>query len=189
MGVMIFFSLSLKACALYSIGYKHHSLPGGYKEVAVLLFKNETQEVGLEKDFTNALIRQFQESQVAKIVDVSLSSVILRGSIKQVVYKPNSFIESRRLPDGRLSLPPSTALASSYDVIVRLNLKLAQKDTGKVIWERNMKEESSYHSPQIGISRLNSSNALYNHIARKDSIKEIAKEMMSKAHDLMIEQF
>lgn len=184
-----FCSFFLNACVLYSIGYRHHSLPGNYKKVAVFLFKNDTQEVGLETDFTHALIRQFKRSQVVKVVGLSSALVFLEGSIINVTYKPKSFIEPLRLPDGRLSLPSSTVLVSSYDVIIHLNLKLIQKENQKVIWETRMKEESSYHSPQIGMERINSSNALYNHSARRDKIKEMAENMMTKAHDLMMERF
>lgn len=165
------------------MGYQEQALPEQHKTVAIPLFHNKTHEPGVEKDFTTALVRQFAKSQAAQVVPRSSASVFLEGSIQKVQYKPVSFrdfFDSNR--DRR-------SLSSSYDVIVHLNLKLIRKKDGKIIWERTLKEESSYRAPQIGIQEINSANALYNHQARLKSLRNIAEMMMVRAHDLMVEEF
>jgi hypothetical protein len=51
----------LTGCA-YRFGNVSRSLPGGYKYISIPVFKNKTQETGIEVGFTNALIQEFDRS-------------------------------------------------------------------------------------------------------------------------------
>ena len=172
------------------MGYTQHGLLSHFQELSIPMFKNKTQIVGIEVYFTSSLIRKFARSKVAKVVDSSLAQVSLRGEIESVIFKSSGFSDTREqhlLSDEKIST--SKTLASTYDVIIHVRLKLIQRKDGKVLWEEDFREESSYQAPQIGLEKMNASNPLYNHRVRLEKIKEIAEETMSKAHNLMIEQF
>ena len=81
----LLFVTLLSGCA-YHLGNKNRSIPGGYKQVSVPIFKNHTQETGIEVSFTNALIEEFQRSRVARVVDNSLSEVTVVGQIDDLQY-------------------------------------------------------------------------------------------------------
>ena len=67
-------------CA-YSVGTGDRRLPEGYKLIAVPVFKNGTQEVGIEVPFTNAMIRELERSQIAQVVPKSNAQVVLEGNV------------------------------------------------------------------------------------------------------------
>lgn len=75
------------SCA-YRMGSGERSIPGGYKQVSVPVFKNKTQETGIEVGFTKSLINEFQRSRIARVVEKPLSEVSVVGSIDSVSYQP-----------------------------------------------------------------------------------------------------
>ncbi|MEZ4871464.1 MAG: LPS assembly lipoprotein LptE [Bdellovibrionales bacterium] len=63
----------------YKWGFKDRKLAGGYTEVSVPMFKNQSHEVSIEVAYTNALIEEFSRSQVADVVSDSLAPVKIEG--------------------------------------------------------------------------------------------------------------
>lgn len=177
----------LSGCA-YSMGIADRRLPEGYQLVSVPVFKNLTQEVGIEVPFTNAMIREFARSQVAKVVDKSGAQVVLEGTIEQVRYDVAAQIAGTS--DLKTSLiPDNTILNSQYWIYVWTKLVLKRASDGHVLWSEVFTGTKSYLAPKVGLPGLNSANALYNQSARQQNLNDIAGDMMAEAHGRLTENF
>lgn len=159
------------------------TLPGGYAQVAIPVFKNVTQETGIEMSFTNALIRRFARSQVARVSDKESAPLWLEGTITRVATE-----EGPKITDAA-GLPDQTVLTTEYVIRVNANLILRRKSDDKIIWQGSFSNQKTYPAPRIGAAIINSANATYNQSARMEYIARLAEEMMTEAHDRMTENF
>lgn len=180
-------SLVLSSCA-YTFGYAQRDLPGGFREVAIPVFSNSTREVGIEGEFTNALINQFNRSQVAKVVSSEAAPAVIEGNIVSVKYIENSQIDGNS-GKNNINLPRNSVLTIDYRLLAVAELKLRRKSDDRILWQGQVSTERFYTAPQVGLSVVNSANANYNHSARIDLLGNMAKDMMYQAHDQMTENF
>ena len=176
--------VNLIGCA-YRFGFSERTLPGGYTQVAIPVFKNLTQEVGVEMPFTNALIRRFARSQVARVSDKETSPLTLEGTIRTINVNDGPKVTN----PGLITLPNNAVLTTEYRIVVGAHLILRRKSDEKVVWEGSFSSEKVYAAPRIGTPVLNSANATYNHSARMQTISLLAEEMMNEAHDRITENF
>lgn len=179
----MFLSFNLTACA-YHWGYKQKGLPGGYTEVAVPMFKNKTDLVGIEAKFTNLLIYEFSRSKVSKMVSKQSAPVYVQGEIVSL-----EFAHDAQLDGAKDSLPPNTVLTSVYRATVKVEVKLIRAADQRVLWAGEFKNERVYIAPQVKLEGANTVNALYNHSAQIEVVELLAGDMMVEAHDRMIENF
>lgn len=182
----VLFCLFLTSCA-YHLGDSHRSLPGGYDRVAIPMFSNETQYVGLEPYFTNALISEFERAKVARVTSEASAPVTVLGVIERVQILPSAQVKSG--DSKSISLPDNTVLTTTYRILITTRLKLRRNSDNKIVWEQKVDNERVYLSPVIGPLYVNSANANYNQAARDQSIEELAQVMMEEAHDRMTENF
>ena len=178
------FCLGLSGCA-YHFGNTDRVLPGGYKQVTIPIFKNYTQEPGIEVAFTNALIRQFETAQVARVVDPNQAEVIIEGEINapadQQMYlaaTPNPILN-----------PVGTVLAPAYLIQLGVHIRIKRRSDKSVIWEGSFAGQRTYNAPQVITASINTVNPLYNLSARRQNIDVIASDMMAEAHSRMTENF
>jgi len=170
------------------MGYQNRSLPGGYSQVSIPVFKNLTHEVGIEAAFTNSLIKQFARSKVAKVAAQSLSPVVLEGRIEKIEYKHGGQIEGKAT-DSSNNLPERAVLTTEYRIFITTRIVLKRLSDQKVLWQGEFFGEKVYSAPQIGLAVVNSANPLYNVSARRENITLIAQDMMAEAHDRLTENF
>ncbi len=185
MGVLF---LALMGGCAYNFGYAQRTLPGGYKQVAVPVFQNKTKEVGMERYFTDALVREFDRSQVAQVVDRAGAPIVIEGTIKSIDFKPSSLI-SANSDSNIIKLPSNTVLAAEYQVLISTHVALRRISDQKILWQGDFNSEQVYQAPQVGIGTLNTVDPLYNHSAHKTVVEQLAKDMMNDAHDRMTENF
>ena len=184
--ITLVLSLFLSGCA-YHLGAANRSIPGGYKQISVPVFKNKTQEVGIEVSFTNALIQEFQRSHVARVVDNSLSEVAVIGTIDSIQYLPGA----KRLAGDSATpyLPQGTALASEYRILLVVTVRVVRQADGTELWKGTFNGERTYRAPQVTLAGVNSVNPLYNLSARRQNIDVMASDLMLEAHDRITENF
>lgn len=178
--------LNLNGCA-YQFGSGHRSLPGFHEEVAIPVFKNSTQQVGVESAFTNSLTREFSRSKVARVVGRNEAPVVIEGNIKSIIFRHGGKIDAS--DDAQVKIPDNTVLTSEYRVMVEANVSLVRQSDRKTLWTGDVRSERAYTAPQLGLPGMNSANALYNHSARMEVIQVLAQEMMNEIHDRMTENF
>lgn len=177
-------SFMLAGCA-YQWGSSERSLPGGYRQISIPVFANATQEVGIEVDFTNALIREFERSKVARVVNDQTAAVRLEGNVESL----NLVADAPAKEEEITALPKDTAYFTQYRIFARTRLRLRRLSDQAVVWEGTFSNEKVYPTPRIGSAVVNSANALYNQSVRRDTVGSLAREMMEEAHDRMTENF
>lgn len=178
---MFFFT---SGCA-YHFGLRERTLPGGYTEIAIPVFKNRTGEVGIEPVFTNALIRRFERSQAVRVLDKDSAPVVLEGTITRVETIASAPVDNTKLTP----LPADTVLDTVYRLVVSSQIVLKRKSDERVIWESTFTNERVYNPPRLGTGVVNSVNATYNQSARIENLSRLAEEMMTEAHDRITENF
>jgi len=173
-------------CA-YHYGLAERALPGGYTQVAIPMFKNQSNEVGVEPFFTNSLIRRFSRSQVARVTEREASPLVLLGVIDavQTVNGPAVTNDASQLR----TLPDQAVLITEYRLVIRAHLTLKRKSDDKIMWQGSFSNEKVYAPPRIGGELVNSANATYNQSVKMETISQLAEEMMAEAHDRMTENF
>lgn len=171
----------------YRWGFRDRAVPGGYKEIAIPVFKNKTSEVGIESDFTNALIRRFERSQVATVTSKATAPLRLDGVIETLEVKSGPAVKGER--GSKNALPVDTVLTSVYELKLTARIRLRRQSDEKVIWESVFSEQRNYQAPRIGESVVNSANATYNQSARHFVLTQIAEELMQEAHERITENF
>ena len=185
LAVMAGNSLFIAGCA-YHWGTTTRSLPGGYKQVSIPVFKNTTQEVGIEVPFTNALIQEFQKSSLAKIVEDEKSDVQIVGEIFSLKYDSGGGGDQ---PSDSNYLPQGTVLAKSYNTTLDVRIRMIRKSDKVELWSGNFRSERSYNAPSVTLSGVNSVNPLYNLSARRHNINLMSLDLMAEAYDRISENF
>ncbi len=178
----LFLSASLFTACAYHWGNSDRTLPGGYRQVHIPVFKNYTSEPGIEVDFTDAIRQEFERSRVARLSEPSRSEVVLIGEILTLTYVPQAPIQGGTLPIG-------TVLATAYDIRLSARVTLRRKSDGSVLWTSDFVNSRSYLAPQVTMAAINTVNPLYNLSARRQNIQILSLAMMAEAHDRMTENF
>ena len=188
---MIYFYRSLAVLATvfvmgcgYSFGPKDRSIPGGHKKIAIPIFKNKSQEVGIEMSFTNSLLQEFQRTQVAEVVPESLAEATIHGEITSLKYVGDGTLKA----SDANTLPLDTVLWTGYNIVLDVSVVLIRAD-GKILWQSTFRGEKSYTAPQITRAGLNSANPLYNLSSRRQNIDLMAQDLMAQAYGRITENF
>jgi hypothetical protein len=85
--------LIIAGCASYHFGHYKRALPGGYDRVAIPMFVNKSEEVGIEAYFTESLRTEFERSRLAKVTSKNDAQVILEGTITGTSFMGNTPIQ------------------------------------------------------------------------------------------------
>ncbi len=184
LSALLCLSFGLSGCA-YRLGSPDRSLPGGYHQVFIPIFKNKSQEPGIEVAFTNALIQQFERTKIGRVTDAKQAEVVVEGVIESVTYNKSGDLSS----DTRADLPLGTVFTSQYQILITANIVLKRNSDKAVLWSGNFTGERSYSAPQVTTAGVNTVNPLYNLSARRQNIERKALDMMSEAHDRITENF
>lgn len=163
----------------YRIGSPERTIPGGYHQINVPVFKNHTHETGIEVGFTNALIHEFERSRTARIVDAVHAEAKVDGEIIELKYLPGS---DRTLGYG-------ATLKTGYTINLKVRVTLRRRSDDSVLWAGHFEKSTDYSAPQVTLAGINSVNPLYNLSARRQKIEGMALDMMAEAHDRMSESF
>ncbi|MCB0415190.1 MAG: hypothetical protein KDD50_12705 [Bdellovibrionales bacterium] len=184
--ILLFTILTMLSCA-YKVGYPKRALAGGYDKVAISVFENKTREVGVEVYFTNALVRNFERSKVAKVVSKNIAPVSIVGEIDKIELDQAVIVSGG--DTGFEKLPLKSVLTINYNVKLNSTIKMVRNSDHTVLWSGKFYQEKVYSAPQLESAKLNSANALYNQRAKHQVYKAIAQIMMKEVHDRMTENF
>lgn len=175
LGLLITFS-----CA-YRHGALERGIPGGSKDVRVPIFKNLSQEVGIETSFTNALIDEISQSRVAQVNPQSEVEVL--GTIESVQYFPLGKTTVGEIGSDQI------LLATDYRVVIVMEVVVKKHLDDKILWSDKFTGERSFSASQVQSSIVSSANPLYNLSAKRRNIAELAQDLVAEATDKMTENF
>lgn len=194
--LMAFFVCALLSSCAYRWGFTDRKLPGAYDQVAVPIFDNKSEEVGVELDFTNAFVNRMERSKAAHIVDKNLAPAVVEGSVERVQVLLGSGVTGTSQDDTSPNknkeipkLPEQAVLTTEYRVVVTVKVQLRRTSDQSILWLSTFQSEKSYQGPRIGTKIVNSADATYNQSGRRDTIQRLAEEMMTEAHNRMTENF
>lgn len=154
--------------------------------MTVPIFKNYSQEVGVEVAFTNSFVQEFRRSQVAKVVEPAQAEVVIEGEIRSVGYTGSGKIDLVT-KDTKVATGP--VLATSYDIAVVVGIKVRRLSDKTILWAGEFNRTNTYSAPQVTLAGINTVNPLYNLSARRQTIDTMASVMMAEAHDRITENF
>ena len=177
-------TLLVSAGCAYHAGVGDRQLPGGYRTIAVPMFKNNTHEVGIETYFTNSMVTEVERMKVGRITSRKEAQVTLLGTIVSVDYVPGSTIVG---PTN--NIPGGAKLNLQYRIVLNVKMKLVRNSDDKNLWEGAFTRETTYNTPQVGISSLTGIDAIYNNSAHYQYIESMATDLMAEAHDRLTENF
>lgn len=189
------FFLGLSHCA-YKWGNTDRSLPGGHKTVFVEIFENQTQEPGIEHNFTQALVRELERSGFAVVTTKGQAELVLIGSIISLSHDgggSDRTFESKDYsnpdPAQRTSKKYAATYFVNYNLTVVTNLQAVRSRDKQMIWQTALHGADSYRGALLFRQGIRNSNVLYNQSRKKQTIKLIAEDMMSEAFDRLTENF
>ncbi|MBY0370634.1 hypothetical protein K2X33_08110 [bacterium] len=171
-------------------GYSlQHRLKTGFDNpqgIFVPIFDNETDEVGAERFFTNALIRELQSRGLGTLSSPRQGAYKLQGTVTRIGYVPaastptpyNGLQDYRRLP---------TEIVLDVDV----TLRLTDPASGKVLWTQKF---SNFRRVPGVVDRTYNYEAPSSVGVLQQSLIEsqyagIARDMMRDVYDAMMELF
>lgn len=168
------------ACA-YRHGAPERTLPGGSQDIRVPMFKNLSQEVGIETSFTNALIDELSQSRVAQVNPQSEVEVL--GTIESVQYFPLGKKTIGEIGSDQM------VLATDYRVVIVMGMVVKKHLDDKVLWADKFTGERTFSASQVSTPIVSSANPLYNLSAKRRNIAELAQDLVAEATDKMTENF
>lgn len=182
--LVLLFALLMSSCA-YKVGQKFRSLPGGYQRLSIPVFKNKSMEPGAEAIVTAALKEEFFRSTVLKVVDDNNAEVRLEGLIETLKFDSMAIKES----DNNNHLPIGTVLATTYNMVVVINVKLVKTGTSEVLWQSQFTGSRPMNASQVNIAGVNSVNPIYNQNAKRLILELVANELSNQIHNNLTENF
>lgn len=182
----------------YNWGHSTRELPGGHKTIYVEIFENQTQEPGVEHNFTQALIKELERSGFAIVTTKDQAELVVQGSIISLSHSGGGSdrnFESKdfsRAPNGAITSTSNKYRASfytSYNLKVVTNLQVYRSRDKQLIWQTALTGGRAYNGALLLKQGVRSSNVLYNQSRKKQTIALIAEDMMGEAFDQLTENF
>ncbi len=170
----------MSACA-FRWGTTERTLPGGYRSIAIPIFKNYTQEVGAEAYFTEAIIKEFERTKTARVTQADTAEVILEGEIIEFTHQKSNATTT--------DLPLGTLLATSHTINIKAVINLRRASDRQIMWTSQFAGNRTYSASNLAASVVNTVNPQYDLSAQRQNISKIAQLLMVEAYDRMTESF
>ncbi len=158
------------------------------------MFENNTQELGLESHFSQALIQELERSGFAIVTSREMAELVVKGSIvaasvvgsgSDPTFRAKDFSD----PTEKTTTNFSASFFPTYTFTATANVKAIRSRDKQLVWQTNVSGSQTYQSARLKRQGVRSSNVLYNQARKKETIKLVAKQMMSDAFDRMTENF
>lgn len=163
------------------------------KSLFIPIFKNDTQDVGPEADFTNKLTQEVKRSKVATILGKNLADGLLEGRIVSITRTQTAHDSKRRgdsaKSSGLVNLPEGTYVATEFLVSIKVELLLRDRVTNNIVWKQWFEDRSLYSSARLALAGINTSSPNYTESEDKRVIRQLAGVMMEEAVGRLTENF
>jgi outer membrane lipopolysaccharide assembly protein LptE/RlpB len=158
-------AVGLAGCG-YSLVGGVTNVPAGAKTIAIPVFVNRTPEAGIETDFTNSLVLEFNRSRVLEVV-APPGDLTLAGAIEGILVQPVAYNKQ--------------IIAVERRVYLRLSARLTSGATGAVLWQdRNIPDNEVFVvDPDPQVTEQN----------RREAIRRIAERVAFQIHNRALEGF
>lgn len=162
------------------------------KSLYIPIFKNDTQDVGPEADFTSKLTQEVKRSKVATILGKKEADGLLEGRIVSIIRTQSAHDSKRRdqvKVSGLVNLPEGTYVATEFLVAIKVELLLRDRLTKNIVWKQWFEDRAVYSSARLALSGINTSSPNYTESEDKRVIRQLAGVMMEEAVGRLTENF
>jgi Lipopolysaccharide-assembly len=128
--------LVLAACG-YHLSGTGTTVPESARTIRLALFTNHTRETGLEVRLHRAVEDEFRRQGTLRIVTEGDADLVLSGDIRRFTSVPVAF--------------SATDEAVQYQGIMQVSLRLTERETGHVLFENKLLQESQDFGAVSGV--------------------------------------
>jgi len=128
--------LLLAACG-YHLAGTGTTVPEGARTIRIERFTNHTREAGLDVHLHRAVEDEFRRQGTLRVVTEGDADVVLSGSIRRFTSVPVAF--------------SATDEAVQYQGIMQVSLRLTERESGHVLFENKLLQESQDFGAVSGV--------------------------------------
>lgn len=162
----------------YQFGVKDGRGDTGFRSLAIPLIESTSSTLGFEADFSRIFRGEFISHANIPLVPVEKAQVILSGTIYKIEADPLGYDSREVLVGGHTT---TYTLTDSRRLIIRLDMRLTERDTGKIIWrDKEMVEKARYKV---------SNDPLETRYHQKKALETIASLLAKRAYLKTMERF
>jgi outer membrane lipopolysaccharide assembly protein LptE/RlpB len=144
-----------------------NNLPPDIKAVSIPVFLNESIEPGVEVVFANALIYEFNRSQVLQVVSEKEAQAQINGKIKSIAIDPVIYANQTQ--------------ALERKVTIVLEISCRRTDNQKVLWQNQ--SLSRYETYPVTTDPYQTQRN------KEEAIKKISQDLSERIHNSILENF
>jgi hypothetical protein len=174
--------LSISGCG-YSLQGRVKPTFRPAKGIFVTVFNNQSDEVGAELVFTNALVRELESRGEVVVTDRQPGAMEFRGVVSSISYSPTTFIGA-----GALGLRSYRQLPSEVVVQASIQVELVNPQAKQVVWSGTF---SSFRRVPMPLDRtfnyqVPSANGLITQSFIQGQFPAIARDISRDIYDSML---
>ncbi len=128
--------LVLAACG-YHLAGTGTTVPDGARTIRIERFTNHTREAGLDVHLNRAVEDEFRRQGTLRVVTEGDADVVLSGTIRRFTSIPVAF--------------SATDEAVQYQGIMQVSLRLTERESGHVLFENKLLQESQDFGAVSGV--------------------------------------
>lgn len=187
-GCVVFavFAMTLASGCGYTVQHRLKDSFLNPKGIFVPVFDNQTNEIGAERTFSNALIRELVSRREVLLANRQNGGLELRGTVVAIDVAPSALTDK-----GFRGLPPYRRMPSELGVRVSLSLKLIQMSDEKVLWTKDFNGFRRVNTPinrTFDYEAPSAAGVLTQSLV-ESVYAEIARDIMRDVYDEMVELF
>jgi len=176
-GMSLLLFAGVLSFALQSCGYRLRSFgePGGLpiQSLAIPLMTTRASTLGFEGDLTRIVREEFISRSAVPLVSKEEATAVLIGHIYEIKTEPLSYRLDQTVVQGQITTFEAT---SARRIRIKMEARLVERDTGRVIWREGAMEEKSTF--QVGTDPL--MNRYHQRKALEDMADRLAKRLYMK---------
>lgn len=146
--------------------------------LAIPLMKSPSSALGFEADFTRMIREEFVSHSRVPLVGTEQAAMVLVGNVSEITTDPYAYKLQKKQVKGESVNYETT---SSRWLRVRLEAKLIEKGTGKVVWEDKNMEERAIFSVNA--------DPLETRYSQRKALETIAQRLAERVYLKTMEQF
>lgn len=149
-----------------------------YESMAIPLIGSTSSEMGAEADFTEIIRGEFISHGKVPIVPSESAQVVLTGRLYDIQTEPLTYLFQQQTIYDRLVTHETTR---GRRLKVKLDMRLTDRNTGKVIWDEKAMEEKVFflvdRDPLVTINN------------QRQALQEVARRLAKRVYLKTMERF
>jgi len=146
--------------------------------LSIPLMESTSSTLGFENDFTKVIQEEFISHANVPLVPRAEAAMVLIGKVIEIETVPLTYDITQSTVQGTVT---SYEVTDSRRMKIKLDAKLLERATGKVVWEEKGMEEKARYSV--------STDPLANRYNKKQALQEIARRLAGRLYLKTMERF